>query len=731
MLTSRFLILAILFAFISGACAPVTTPAIPTPTSYQPAPANPTLVQGIAGVTDVDIQITQNSPLQVTAVVHGELPDAGCTSISGAQQARIGNTFQVSLATTTDPLAICAQALTPFEYAIPLDINNLPFGNYTVNVHGIEQSFELLPRDLMGYRLSLVEALNARNYDLLKVMMGDSFLIGYWLSEGTTNTPDAAIEQLRNNLLNSSSPVTADHTRNLIELLGIDPVTFVGPDIVEASPLLVTGLGSAGRDQAILFTAKQPDGSLYWHGLLFAKDGFAKPTPTPQPVDTNAYPTTVKYIMAQKDVRMRTGPGTQFSILGYIAAGQTAKVTGVSANGDWWRVICPDGSESACWVSADYSLTKPTDSPFPDATAYPTNVQYILAQRDMTMYGGPSNLFNVVGYIASGQIAKVTGVNINSTWWRVICPDSTTGSCWVSADPTLTKPTDLTANANVQSVEISILESYPLQVNAVARGQLPDAGCTTISAVNQTLNSNTFIIKVTTKYNPQVVCGQVLTPFEQVISLDVNNLLPGTYFVNINSIETSFQLPQPVLQTDISYVIAHQDTSIYNAPSTLSSILGAFYAGQIARVTGVNPNGTWWRVICQDDTVGNCWVSADTNITNPTDMTGSADVQTLEVKILESNPVQVNAIARGQLPDAGCTTISEVKQRREGNIFNVQVLTKFNLQAFCAQILTPFEQVISLDVSSLLPGTYIARVNGVDASFQLPTPSTRTFPLPQ
>ena len=729
---TKIRILALLFSFLIAACAPLATP-IAEPTPFQPIRTEEPIipVTGVATVQSVEIQILESVPLQVRAMIRGQLPDSGCTTISSASQVREDNVFRVTLTTTTDPLAICAQTLMPFEYLIPLEINHLPFGKYIVNVNGIEQSFELLPRDLMAYRLSLVKALNARDYDLLKVMMGDSFLIGYWLSEGTTNTPDVAIEQLRNSLLNSPSPITADHTRNLIELLGIDPVTIAGPGMVEASPFLVTGLGSAGRDQAILFTAKQPDGSLYWPGLIFAKDGFAKPTPTPQPVDTNAYPTTVKYILAQKDVRMRTGPGTQFSILGYIAAGQTAKVTGVSANGYWWRVICPDGSVGACWVSADYSLTKPTDGPLPDTTAYPTNVQYIRAQRDVTMYGGPSNLFNVVGHIAGGQIARVTGVNSNSTWWRVICPDSTTGSCWVSADPALTKPTDLTADANVQSVEIRILESYPLQVSAIARGRFPDAGCTTISAVSQTLNSNTYVIKVTTKYNPQAVCAQALTPFEQVISLDVSNLLPGTYFVNVNGVETSFQLPQPVLQTDVSYVMAQQDTSIYSAPSTQSSILGAFAAGRIARVTGVNPSGTWWRVICPDDSVGSCWVSADTSITEPTDMTGSADVQTLEIKILESYPVQINAIARGQLPDAGCTTIAEVKQTREGNVFNVQVLTKFNLQVFCAQMLTSFEQVISLDVSSLLPGTYIAKVNSVEASFQLPSPATQSLPLPQ
>jgi uncharacterized protein YraI len=686
-------------------------------------------------VQSVVVQIMQNPLIQVNAIARGQLPDSGCTAISGASQMRDGNTIKLNLTTTTDSSKLCAQALKPFEYVIALDVNSLPSGKYVVNVNGVQQSFELLPRDLMTFRLSLVEALNARNYALLKVMMGDSFLIGYWPPEGTANnTPDVAIEQLRNNLMNSSSPITADYAQNLIELLGTDPLTIAGPRLVEGSPILVSGLGSAGRDQAILFTAKQPDGSLYWHGLLFAKDGFIKPTPTPQPVDTNAYATNVKYVMAQKDVRIRTGPGTQFDIIGYIAVGQTAKVTGVNVDGTWWRVICPNGSAGACWVSADHSLTKPTDSPLPDATAYSTNVQYIMAQSDVITYSGPSNQFNVVGYIAGGQITKVTGVNVDSTWWRVICPDSTAGSCWVSADPTLTKPTNLTADAQVQSVEIQILDSYPLQVNAIARGQLPDVGCTSISGVSQTRNDNAFNIKVITTFNPQAMCGRVLIPFEQLIVLDVSSLTPGTYFVNINGIETSFQLPQTVLPTEVAYLMAQQDTSIYSAPSTQSSIVGSLAAGQITKVTGVNPNGTWWRVICPDDTIGSCWVSADTNVTKPTDLTGSADVQTLEIKILESNPVQVNAIARGQLPDSGCTTISEIKQTREGNVFTVTVITKFDPLVLCAQMFTPFEQLISLDVSILLPGTYIVKVNGVESSFQLPAaipPAKRTYPLPR
>lgn len=48
-------------------------------------------------------------------------------------------------------------------------------------------------------------------------------------------------------------------------------------------------------------------------------------------------------------------------------------------------------------------------------------------------------------------------------------------------------------------------------------------------------------------------------------------------------------------------------------------------------------------------------------------VTGVAVVQSVEIQILESDPTEVNAIVRGQLPDAGCTTISSVDKVRGGD----------------------------------------------------------------
>ncbi len=71
--------------------------------------------------------------------------------------------------------------------------------------------------------------------------------------------------------------------------------------------------------------------------------------------------TPVQYVMAKTNVNIRSGPSTDYDIIGWVANGQTAKVTGISNDNSWWRVICPDNSTGSCWVIAGSQYTQPTD----------------------------------------------------------------------------------------------------------------------------------------------------------------------------------------------------------------------------------------------------------------------------------------------------------------------------------------------------------------------------------
>ncbi|HET7090406.1 MAG TPA: LysM peptidoglycan-binding domain-containing protein [Anaerolineae bacterium] len=94
-------------------------------------------------------------------------------------------------------------------------------------------------------------------------------------------------------------------------------------------------------------------------GQVLCIPGSGKPAPDIVIV----LPTDVQYVLALSNVNMRTGPGLEFAVIGKVYAGQIAGVTGVSGNGQWWRVICPDNTVGNCWVSADPSLTQPTTPP--------------------------------------------------------------------------------------------------------------------------------------------------------------------------------------------------------------------------------------------------------------------------------------------------------------------------------------------------------------------------------
>lgn len=101
-------------------------------------------------------------------------------------------------------------------------------------------------------------------------------------------------------------------------------------------------------------------------------------------------------------------------------------------------------------------------------------------------------------------------------------------------------------------------------------------------------------------------------------------------------------------------------------------------------------------------------------------MHGLADVYDIEIQIMESFPVQVTVVAKGNLPD-GCTEVDEIRQEfhPESNTFAVEITTVHPTDADCTEAEVPFEERISLDVYGLSAGVYTVDVNGVSDTFTL------------
>lgn len=97
---------------------------------------------------------------------------------------------------------------------------------------------------------------------------------------------------------------------------------------------------------------------------------------------------------------------------------------------------------------------------------------------------------------------------------------------------------------------------------------------------------------------------------------------------------------------------------------------------------------------------------------------GFAHIEGIEIFLLESFPVQVHVRISGLLQDS-CTARDDTTQWRSGNTFFVRITTIRPTDALCADMVTPFEERMALDVYGIPAGTYRVDVNGVQDTFTL------------
>lgn len=94
-----------------------------------------------------------------------------------------------------------------------------------------------------------------------------------------------------------------------------------------------------------------------------------------------------------------------------------------------------------------------------------------------------------------------------------------------------------------EQLEVVLLESFPVQVQAHVRGTLPDT-CTAIDRVEQAYSAETrtFSLLLVTKTLAATGCRSELTPFTTVTDLDVMGLARGDYRVELGDLTASFTL---------------------------------------------------------------------------------------------------------------------------------------------------------------------------------------------
>ena len=265
--------------------------------------------------------------------------------------------------------------------------------------------------DPAAFAQSIVDALNARDFDSVKAKMDQTFAFAYWESQGTSSTPDQAIEAFRTRHL-GATPLTADPSKDLNVLLGgLNPYSIMGLDPARSRALFASGWGADGKSEAVLYVTRRADGSLYFYGVLIAPVGFIHATPTSTPTLTPTAtpaaligPYAVVNVGPSDVLNIRSGAGVSQSIIGYYPPDATDVMrTGPSASADgamWVEVRRGDGL--AGWVNSYYLTEYVTH----DAFCTDSRIPPLIEQLKQSMSQSNGNLLSPV-------VSPVHGVNMH------------------------------------------------------------------------------------------------------------------------------------------------------------------------------------------------------------------------------------------------------------------------------------------------------------------------------
>ena len=199
-------------------------------------------------------------------------------------------------------------------------------------------------------------------------------------------------------------------------------------------------------------------------------------------------------------------------------------------------------------------------------------------------------------------------------------------------------------DAIIESLEVILLESFPLQAQAKVTGFLRD-GCEELYEITVENEELDFMITLTTRRpTGDIACTEALVPFEEVIGLEIEGLGAGIYSVIVQDQEAIFELT----------------------------------------VDNVSPEP----------------------VSDKFDFGSDAVIESMSLDIMESFPIQVSVSLSGYLPN-GCIKIEQINVLREEDTFYIRIITKKpSGDVYCTTAIVPFEEIVPIDVEGLPAGEY-------------------------
>ncbi|MEM6430978.1 MAG: hypothetical protein AAF708_17205, partial [Deinococcota bacterium] len=300
-------------------------------------------------------------------------------------------------------------------------------------------------------------------------------------------------------------------------------------------------------------------------------------------------------------------------------------------------------------------------------------------------------------------------------------------------------------------------------IEVFVEGELADP-CTQLGRIEQTFDGEIFDVTVYTVTDILLPCEDVTVPFEHTFRL---NTLPepGSYTINVNRVTTTVTVEQgdgggedvrpafvevvtaSVLDTgrdvalevqgflsDPCHELAGYEVTVSQQPGTSDNAVGNIDVTLWQRRINFAEDTGCAGVIVPFETSLNLELlplapglynvtvneaSTTLFVDSPELGLSEANVQVVDIEVLESFPVQVRAVARGFLPDA-CHYIAKSDINYTDGTFNITLWHAPSLTTVvCPPVTEGFDAPIDLDVLGLPAGDYDVIINGVEAGFNL------------
>jgi len=164
----------------------------------------------------------------------------------------------------------------------------------------------------------------------------------------------------------------------------------------------------------------------------------------------SAFPPGTPWLRTSQEVKILTGPGTEYTHIAVLESNQAAEILGASPDRRWWAIKVPYVENGRGWVPDDQVIVENDENvsilmlgdETPTLEIPIDEVPNVRAFENVNVRSGPDMFFSKIGLLKSGEKAEVAGISQDGMWWAIKLPGKEDALGWVAKDYVIPSNTD-------------------------------------------------------------------------------------------------------------------------------------------------------------------------------------------------------------------------------------------------------------------------------------------------